>query len=88
MFILALMWLISNFGNAGRDMWRKLIISYDNMCHLNNLRIAKEPLPLVYLRKVIDDLHMKNHKDDYCRKSYNLDDLKEQNPHLNTMSHE
>ena len=26
--------------------WRKMIFSYDNVCHLDNLRLAREPLPL------------------------------------------
>ena len=41
------------------------------MCHLNGLRVAQEPLPLpgdlkymwADVTKVIDELHLKNHKD-------------------------
>ena len=70
-FLIVLTWLISEFGYKGRDMWKQITIAYDNMCHLNNLRVARQPLPLPGdlkfiwsdINKVIDDLHIKNHKD-------------------------
>ena len=34
------------FGSLGKIRWRKIILSYDNMCHLDNLIAAKSPLPL------------------------------------------
>ena len=34
------------FGNLSREECSRLTLSYDNMCHLDNLRVAKEPLPL------------------------------------------
>ena len=34
------------FELLGRIGCRKIILSYDNMCHLNNLIVAKSPLPL------------------------------------------
>ena len=45
-FLLVLSWLVAAFGNQTRDHWRKLYLSYDNMCHLDNLKVAKKPLPL------------------------------------------
>jgi hypothetical protein len=93
-FLIVLTWLISEFGCKGRDMWKQITIAYDNMCHLNNLRVARQPLPLPGdlkfiwsdINKVIDDLHIKNHKDSSCRQQYNTDTLKKENPHFNTMA--
>ncbi|XP_065916828.1 uncharacterized protein [Dysidea avara] len=45
-FMLVVMWLVCQFGTKGRDAWKTLTISYDNMCHLNNLRVSRLPLPL------------------------------------------
>ena len=44
------------------------------MCHLNNLKVARQPLPLpgdlAYLwldmKKIVDDLHIKNHLHPRC----------------------
>ena len=44
------------------------------MCHLNNLKVARQPLPLpgdlAYLwldmKKIADDLHIKNHLHPRC----------------------
>lgn len=51
------------------------------MCHVNALRAAKEDLPLPdpykdmwkSIKKVIDRLHIVNHKDKKCRRYYNPD---------------
>ena len=48
-----------------------------NMCHLNNLKAAKKPLPLpgdpqylwLDVTKIIDELHIKNHADKKCMKN-------------------
>ena len=36
------------------------------------------------VRKIVDRLHMKNHKNPECKVKYGSDDLKEKFPHLNT----
>lgn len=81
------------------------------MCHLNNLKVAKKPLPLpgelkhiwldtvkvndlklhttdcyCYLMKVIDDLHLSNHKDKRCHEDYSMEKIKRDNPNFNTMA--
>ena len=33
-------------GHKSREERKTIIVSYDNMCHLNNLKAAKKPLPL------------------------------------------
>ena len=70
MFFLTLLWMITEFGKLGREVWRKITLSYDNMCNLDSLKVARSPLPLPGdlkyiwqdIGKVIDDLHIKNHK--------------------------
>ena len=39
--------MVTAFANTTREDMRK-VISYDNMCNLDNLKVAKEPLPLPY----------------------------------------
>ena len=73
-FLLVLTWLIAAFGRKSREDWKKVTVSYDNMCHLNNLKVARRLLPLpgdlahiwLDVNKVIDDLHIKNHRDPRC----------------------
>jgi len=63
------------------------------MYHLDNLAVAKKPLPLPgpqkYIwkdvRKTIDCLHIRNHKDEHCKVKYNPEDIKRENPDLNTI---
>ena len=45
-FIILLHWLFENLSSIPEDQWSEVIIAYDNMCHLDSLRIAKNPLPL------------------------------------------
>ena len=95
MFLLTLLWLVAEFGQQGRDVWKRIIVAYDNMCHLNNLRVARKELPLpgelrhiwMDVTKVIDRLHMSNHVDPSCHKLYSMDNIKvEENKHFNTMA--
>ena len=65
------------------DAMTKYVLSYDNMCHLNSLKAAKAdlPLPSPYnvmwkkIHKVIDRLHLPNHKDQSCQQNYNPDNI-------------
>ena len=83
------------------------------MCHLDNLKVAKQPLPLpgthcmcIFpkrycawlhnslpmqviwqdIRKIIDTLHIWNHKDSRCKQMYSPEIIKEEHPTYNTMS--
>ena len=66
------------------------------MCHVDGMKVAKKPLPLPApfdkmwsaINKVIDSLHIRNHKDAECRKKYDPVKLKEQLPGMNTMAAE
>ena len=61
------------------------------MCNLDKLRVAKKPLPLpkpydkiwLKVRKIVDRLQMRNHKNPECCLKYGSDDLKEKLPSLN-----
>ena len=62
------------------------------MCNLDKLRVSKKPFPLpesydkiwLKVRKIVDRLHMRNHKNPDCRVKYGSDDMKEKFPSLNT----
>ena len=92
-FLIILVWLIAAFQRMSREERRKVFLSYDNMCHVDNLRVARRPLPLPGdlqflwrdLNKVIDSLHLQNHKDPRCHQDYNPEKMKEKNPDYNTM---
>ncbi len=94
MFLLALCWLVAAFGKKTREEWRQVTLAYDNMCHLNNLKVARRPLPLPGnlrfiwqdINKIIDDLHLNNHKDPTCHEQYSSKSIREANPDFNTMA--
>jgi len=75
-FLIVLVWMLSAFAKMTQESRKKIILSYDNMCHLNNLKVARKPLPLpgnfsnmwLDVKKTIDTLHIHhNHKDERCR---------------------
>ena len=92
--MLVLSWLVAAFGHQSRKTWKGITLSYDNMCHLDNLRVSKRPLPLPgdlkYIwqdtfGKIIDTLHIHNHVDKECQVKYSPQELKENNEDFNTM---
>jgi hypothetical protein len=94
-FLILLVWMMAALQHMTREQRQKVVLSYDNMCHVDNLRIARKPLEslpgdlkFIWLdiKKIIDSLHIHNHKDAQCHVRYNPDQLKETNPHYNTMS--
>ena len=90
-FLLILAWLVAAFKNRKREDYKDITLCYDNMCHLDNLTVAKKPLLLpgdlqhiwLDITKCIDSLHLKNHKDPRCAMLYSPDHLNGDN---NTMS--
>lgn len=92
-FLITIQYLLKRLEGIDESKWEDVIVAYDNMCNLDKLRIARKPLPgfpepynLMWLkvRKIVDRLHMKNHKNPECKVKYGSDDLKEKFPHLNT----
>ena len=73
-FLILLVWMISAMQEMSRKDRQEIYLAYDNMCHLDNLKVAKKPLPLpgdlqfiwLDIKKIIDSLHLKNHKDAMC----------------------
>ena len=92
-FLIVLVWMMAALRNMTQQERQRVIISYDNMCHLDNLKVAKEPLPLpdefkymwLDVKKIIDSLHMKNHKDKRCKELYSPEGVKKENAAFNTM---
>ena len=93
-FLLALTWLVSAFAKATREERQSVVVAYDNMCRLDGLKVAQEPLPLPRdlqyiwrdVTKVIDELHLKNHRDRSCHQKYSFASIKQSNPEFNTMA--
>jgi hypothetical protein len=93
-FLIVLVWMMAALKNYSREQRKNVVIAYDNMCHLDNLKVARIPLPLpndykyIWLDvvKVIDSLHLQNHKDERCHQLYNPEKVKIDNPSFNTMS--
>ena len=81
--------MLSAFASLEREQLKKITISYDNMCRMNNLKVARSPLPLpgkfshMWMDvKIIDTLHIANHKDKTCHKLYSPKMLKKENPDM------
>lgn len=65
-FLIILSWMVSALGKLSRDERKKITLSYDNMCHIDSLHVARRPLPLpghlshlwLDVNKIIDSLHI------------------------------
>ena len=73
------------------------ILAYDNMCNLDKIKAANCDLPLPgkmktmwqRIRKIVDRLHMKNHRSKCCQQKYSPDNvLKPDEDNMNTMAAE
>ncbi len=81
--MLVIIWLVC-------QSWKTLTIAYDNMCKVNNLRVAHLPLSLpgdlkyiwLDVNKMIDNFHMKNHRDVSCHQKYSTETLRDTDPDL------
>ena len=75
------------------ELWHKIYISYDNMCNVDRLNFLRQELPLVGdlarvwldIGKVIDPLHIRNHKRPECKDLYNPEKVKRDWPEANLM---
>ncbi|XP_065896620.1 uncharacterized protein [Dysidea avara] len=93
-FLIILSWMVSALGNLTRDERKMITLSYDNMCHIDCLHVARNPLPLpgnlsslwLDVNKIIDSLHIKNHRDRKCHEKYHPKSVKDHNEAYNTMS--
>ena len=99
-FLVTILWLFRKFKSMKnvqsdesiRQAISSVCLAYDNMCHLDSLRISKSqlPLPVTFneawqlISKVIDRLHLRNHVDPKCKELYDPD--KRIPPNFNTMA--
>ena len=68
-------------------------MSYDNICHLDELKLLAKKLDLpvpfdeiwLKINKVIDPLHIKNHSQPKCKELYNPEKVREAFPEANLM---
>ena len=80
-FFILLHWLLSLLSTS--TSLPLMILAYDNMCNLDRLQVARQPLPLpgpfdqvwLNLTKVIDRFHFRNHTSIECKTKYNPDQL-------------
>ena len=85
--------LCMELGNQNPDTWGDHFLSYDNMCNVDRMRFLSAPLPLEgefsnvwsKVTKVIDPLHVKNHKRSECKEVYAPSKVTEKYPEANLM---
>lgn len=93
-FLITIQYLLQQLMDMPEEQWEDFIWSCDNMCNLDKLRVAKKPLPLpkpydkiwLKVRKIVDRLQMRNHKNPECCLKYGSDDLKEKLPSSNNLA--
>ena len=44
--MIILTWLLETLKDIPSDHWGDVVVSYDNMCHLDAMKVAREPLAL------------------------------------------
>ena len=88
-FLVTILWLYRKFKGMKnvhsdddiRQAMASICLAYDNMCHMDSLRISKSNLPLPepfneglqLISKVIDRLHLRNHVVPKCKHLYDPD---------------
>ena len=77
-FLIVTSCLRLKLAEAPPSEWHKMILCYDNMCQLDRLLASKQLLPFLppldslwsKVTKIIDGLHIANHKNPGCRAKY------------------
>ena len=95
-FLIILNWLFVILKGISPTSWGGIYIAYDNMCHVDGLKVVRKPLPFpapfdlmwTAINKIIDSLHISNHKDAKCKEKYDPAKLKEHLPNMNIMAAE
>ena len=93
-FLIILTWLITSIGHLTPEAQKEIVLIYDNMCQVDSLKVARKPLPLpenyqniwLNVQKIIDTLHIKNHKNKRCHEIYHPTKIKDTYPDMNTMA--
>ena len=79
--------------NTDKNTWSDVYLSYDIMFNFDRLHMLRNKLPLegalsdlwLDVNKVIDPLHLPNHKRPECHQLYNPDTLSDSFPEANLM---
>lgn len=95
-FLFLLEWMLAILKDIPDGQWGDIFIAYDNMCHIDGMKVAQKALPFsppydemwLKVNKVIDSLHIANHKSEECKRKYNPEKVKEKLPDGNTMAGE
>ena len=45
-FLVIIAWLFEILKDIPVEEWEEIVLSYDNMCHVNSMKVAQSPLPL------------------------------------------
>ena len=93
-FFILIQWLLSIVKPTGELL--KVTLAYDNICNIDRMKVAQNPLPLptpldclwLGIEKVIDSFHLSNHVSAACREKYSPSKLKADNPSYNTQAGE
>ncbi|XP_055349073.1 uncharacterized protein LOC129595962 [Paramacrobiotus metropolitanus] len=98
--VLTLEFLYKRMQLLANHLWSKYFLCYDNMCNLCRLKALKEPLNHVLpegydnmfniINKIVDGLHMSNHRREDCHVLYNPNKFSDVHPEVsrNTMAAE
>ena len=94
MFFILLQWLLSIVKPTGE--LPKVTLAYDNICNIQRMKVAKNPLPFLApldrlwldVEKVIDSFHLSNHVSTACKDNFSPSKLKEDYPNYNTQAGE
>ena len=81
------------FQGKSIEDFTKFFMSYDNICHVDELKLLAKKLDLpvpfdeiwLKINKVIDPLHIKNHSRPKCKELYNPEKVREAFPEANLM---
>ena len=94
MFFILLQWLLSIVKPTGE--LPKVTLAYDNICNIQRMKVAKNPLPFLApldrlwldVEKVINSFHLSNHVSTACKDNFSLSKLKADYPNYNTQASE
>ena len=97
-FLILIQWLLSllkESENPG-DRLSRVVVAYDNMCNLDRMKVAQNPLPFqppydkcwLSIGKIVDKFHHRNHVSEVCKVHYSPDLIKTSNPNYNTQAGE
>ncbi|XP_072016527.1 uncharacterized protein [Amphiura filiformis] len=94
-FLIILSFLYLLFQDVDEIDFENYFLAYDNMCNVMRLKVAKmSTLPLMgkfatmwtKVKKIVDGLHIKNHKRDICKVELNPEKFKTKYPDISVNS--